>query len=153
MPLQFKPQFWIIIGVVLLVVLIGGAVLANNGAKKAVPTPTPTPIPTVAAPTPTPQPATVTFTVNSVIGISSISVINQNTNAHWTLIPAEMPHPYTVNYGDTLTFKVTSIPGYRFNMWEFGDGTVHSPDSNGYLTWKITGSLVMDPHFLMDVIP
>lgn len=151
MPVKLQPQFYIIIGVVVFCLFVGVVVMASNASHKALPKATPTPA--VADPTTIPPPATITFTVNSVVGISSIAVVNQNTNAKMILIPSELPHTYTVNYGDTLTFKVTSITGYRFNAWVFGDSSFHSPDSSGYLIWKITYPLIMEPHFLMDVTP
>ena len=146
MPVVAK-RFWIfVLAAFVLLILIIGAV-SSTGQKPVVkPTPTPTP----SMPTPTPQPSSLTFTVNSAVGIESIAYMNQNTGAKMVFIPTELPHTYTVKYGDTLSFKVTSTSGYRFNSWTFGDGSIHSPDVNGYLIIKITSPLIMDAHFLME---
>lgn len=146
MPFKIQKQFYIIIGVVFFIALIGGASLLNSA--KPVAKPTPTPIPQVT-PTPGPPP-TISFTVKAAIGVHTITITNQNTGSKIVLTAAELPATYNVKYGDTVSFKVTAASGYIFNAWVFGDATFQS--QNPYTT-KVVYAFIMEARFLMTDVP
>lgn len=142
-----KPRFYfilIIVGVLLVGGIAAAASNASNAAKKL--NATPTPAPTVAE-TPGPPPI-ITYTVNSAIGVQSITVTNQNRGSTLTLTAADLPKSLNCPNGDTLTFKVIPAVGYRFNAWMFGDSQF---DSHNPYTIKAASAFTIEARFLMNL--
>jgi hypothetical protein len=147
LPVVASKRFYLIVGVIALIVILGVAAAANSAVpKKIKPTPTPTPITIIPTATPGP-PATLSFTIKATTGLAKVTVTNQNSGATITLTAADLPATFNCKYGDTLTFHVTPQTGYRFNAWVFGDNTFQS--QNPYST-KITYSFQMEARFLME---
>jgi len=145
MPILAK-RFWIFLLLIMFIVFIIIAVVAAPHKNTVTPKVTPTPNPTVP-----PTPTTVSVTINSQVGMNMILFHDQNTGASMTLTAADMPWTINVKYGETITLKALSISGYVFNTWVFGDKSIASPDTNGYLTLKATESFIAEAHFLMEV--
>jgi len=141
MPITFKPQFYLIIGVVFFIAII----VAVAATYK--PPPPEEPITPVDEPVVTPPPEMFTYTLKAGIGVASIKVTNQNTGAIATFMPQDLPAAYNFKNGETLTFTVTPQAGYRFNYWSLGDGTI--PSSATSYTIKPVTHLVIEAHFLM----
>jgi hypothetical protein len=83
----------------------------------------------------------VTVTINSDVGLQSITVTNQNTASSWLVLLTELPYSFNCTANDMLTFNATAKTGYKFNAWLPNSGIPYS--SNPYaLRVAVSFSLV-----------
>jgi hypothetical protein len=84
-----------------------------------------------------------TCTVESEIGIETITITNQNTQKN--IIRSDVDLPFTFNFtaGDTLKFNVTTIAGYKWNAWLINQAPWFA-DNNPF-TFKPTDDIVLTP--------
>jgi hypothetical protein len=151
MPIANQKRFFTFVLIILVVsFIIIGVVASSSTPTKPKPTATPHPsIAPIITPTPGPPP-TVSFTVKSAVGVQTVAVTNQNTGSTITLTAADLPITLNCHGGDTLTFRVTAAPGYRFNTWMFGDNQF---DSHNPYSVKATYAFTLEARFLMETPP
>jgi hypothetical protein len=151
MPIANQKRFFTFVLIILVVsFIIIGVVASSSTPTKPKPTATPHPsIAPIITPTPGPPP-TVSFTVKSAVGVQTVAVTNQNTGSTITLTAADLPITLNCHGGDTLTFRVTAAPGYRFNTWMFGDNQF---DSHNPYSAKATYAFTLEARFLMETPP
>jgi hypothetical protein len=104
---NMKQRFYLIILVITVLVIVGIIAASSSGSKK-----------------PSTLPAGVCVcTINSDVGVSTMTVTNENTGKSNIITSAKLPYSFNFTSGDTITVQTTMQHGYTWNCYLKDDGT------------------------------
>jgi hypothetical protein len=129
--LLFNRNF-IIIGIIFVVVVVIGYVAVSAGSNGG------------STQNPT---GTCTVTINGCVGLSSVTITNQNTGKTIIRAAAELPYTFNLNKGDTIRLNVTTLSPYAWNAWEIDKSPWFAQDNP--LVIKVTANTVFDANCLL----
>jgi hypothetical protein len=124
-----KTRFMLFVGAIFLIVIIIIGAAASSGGRRDTPT------------------GTCTATVNGAVGLSQVSITNQNTGKTIIRTAAELPYTFNLNKGDTIRFSITVLSDYVWNAWEMDREPWFAQDNP--LVIKVNGNIVFDANCLV----